>query len=54
MNQRNWVAKHMNSYNRHQVVEDKRNKKLDELYEDELTQYNYEENDWHDEDEYRA
>lgn len=34
--QRNWVAKHMNTYNKTSVVPDKRDKHLDDAYEQEL------------------
>jgi hypothetical protein len=33
---RNYVAKHMNSFNRASVVPDKRDKHLDDVYEQEL------------------
>ena len=36
MNQRNFVAKHMNTYNKSSVVPDKRDKNLDDVYEQEL------------------
>lgn len=32
----NFVAKHMNTFNRSSVVEDKRDKHLDDLYDQEL------------------
>ena len=35
---RNFVAKHMNSFNRASVVPDKRDKHLDDVYEQELNQ----------------
>lgn len=36
MRQRNYVAKHMNTYNRPSVELDKRNKHLDDAYEKEM------------------
>lgn len=36
MKQRNYVAKHMNTYNRPSVELDKRNKHLDDAYEKEM------------------
>lgn len=38
MNMRNLVAKHMNKFNRSSVVEDKRDKHLDDLYDQELNE----------------
>jgi hypothetical protein len=35
---RNYVAKHMNTYNRASVVQDKRSKHLDDVYEEEMNQ----------------
>lgn len=35
---RNLVAKHMNTFNRSSVVEDKRDKHLDDLYDQELNE----------------
>lgn len=35
---RNFVAKHMNTFNRSSVVEDKRDKHLDDLYDQELSE----------------
>lgn len=34
---RNFVAKHMNTFNRSSVVEDKRDKHLDDVYDQELS-----------------
>lgn len=34
----NYVAKHMNTYNRASVVPDKRDKHLDDVYEQEIAQ----------------
>lgn len=36
MSNRNFVAKHMNTFNRSSVVEDKRDKHLDDLYDQEI------------------
>lgn len=36
MKQNNFVAKHMNTFNRSSVVEDKRDKHLDDLYDQEI------------------
>lgn len=38
MNTRNLVAKHMNTYNRSSVVQDKRDKYLDDIHEQEMEQ----------------
>lgn len=35
---RNYVAKHMNTFNRSTVVDDKRDKYLDDLYEQEVNE----------------
>lgn len=52
MKTNNYVAKHMNTFNRSSVVPHKRDKYLDELAERERE---YEpENEWDDEDDYRS
>ena len=38
MRQNNFVAKHMNTFNRSSVVEDKRDKHLDDLYDQEINE----------------
>jgi hypothetical protein len=38
---RNFVAKHMHTYNRPQVVQNKRNKQLDDVYEREADEQLY-------------
>jgi len=38
MKPNNFVAKHMNTFNRSSVVEDKRDKHLDDLYDQELAE----------------
>lgn len=44
---RNFVAKHMNSFNRATVVPDKRDKYLDDVYEKEMEgEYEDDENDY--------
>lgn len=37
-NNRNYVAKHMNTFNRSSVVKDKRDKYLDDLYDEEINE----------------
>ena len=42
---RNFVAKHMNTFNRSSVVENKRDKHLDDLYDQEIEEALNQEND---------